>query len=395
MWKKSGAWFFKGIPKYELPQRTPTNRLSMRELRTRPERTPKMCMKVDDSSSDDDEDDTDTTTYNRNSFCRSYASPGKAHESLFLSRFENLRLQSATSTSAPNVGGEHDFVYRKLSPLSMFSRQTSSSCDTNATNPSNDWDMESASGYANAQTKRENGIGPANASSLVRCGSVSSSYSMSETSSANSSILCSSAAANQICREPPLGWLELSLLYSEADHTLDCSLLRARDLPAMDIATLADPYCKLNIITEYGTPKQKKWTQTKTVHKTRCPEFNETVRFFGVEPEELSVSTLYVVILDEDKYGSDFLGTAKIQLGPVSGIRSFTQKQKSTISIHVDIFTWRTSNVRTIMCWRSVLHWSELGRTCVRFNSDGFVIQYKEAIACGSNQTMCKSHGEG
>lgn len=320
MWKKTGAWFFKGIPKYELPQRAPTNRSSMRELRTRPERPPKLCMKVDDSSSDDDEDATGYS--NRNSFCRSYASPGKAHESMFLNRFENLRIHSSTSSSVPNVGGDHDnFVYRKLSPLSMFSRQTSSSCDTNTTNASNDWDMDSSIAYNNSQTKRENGIGPANATSLVRCGSVSSSYSMSETSSANSSILCSTVGAHQICREPPLGWLELSLLYSESDHTLDCSLLRARDLPAMDIATLADPYCKLNIITEYGTPKQKKWTQTKTVHKTRSPEFNETVRFFGVEPEELSMSTLYVVILDEDKYGSDFLGTAKIQLGPVSFVQ--------------------------------------------------------------------------
>lgn len=240
MWKKTGAWFFKGIPKYELPQRAPTSRSSMRELRSRPERTPKMCMKVDDSSSDDDDD---IAGYNRNSFCRSYASPGKAHESMFLNRFENLRIQSAGSTSTPNVGGDHDtLVYRKLSPLSMFSRQTSSSCDTNTTTASNDWDMESATGYNNTQAKRENGIGPASATSLVRCGSVSSSYSMSETSSANSSILCSTVGANQICREPPLGWLELSLLYSEADHTLDCSLLRARDLPAMDIATLADPY---------------------------------------------------------------------------------------------------------------------------------------------------------
>lgn len=126
-----------------------------------------------------------------------------------------------------------------------------------------------------------------------------------------------------MCREPPLGWLELSLLYTEAEHSLDCSLLRARDLPAMDLTSLADPYCKLNLVnTVYGTPKQKKWIQTKTVHKTRSPEFNETIRFFGVEPDELDVSMLYVVILDEDKYGSDFLGTAKIQLRPVSQMPS-------------------------------------------------------------------------
>lgn len=85
----------------------------------------------------------------------------------------------------------------------------------------------------------------------------------------------------------------------------------------MDSSGLADPFCKINIITEYGASKQKKWIATKTVHKTKNPEFNESVRFLGVEPDELSGSILYVVILDDDKYGHDFLGTAKILLGPV------------------------------------------------------------------------------
>lgn len=119
-------------------------------------------------------------------------------------------------------------------------------------------------------------------------------------------------------REPCLGWLELSVNYSEADHTLDCSLVRARDLPAMDVSGHADPFCKINIITEYGS-KQKKWFLTKTVHKTTNPEFNEKVRFLGVEPDEmLSGSMLYVVILDDDHYGHDFLGAAKINLAPVN-----------------------------------------------------------------------------
>lgn len=74
------------------------------------------------------------------------------------------------------------------------------------------------------------------------------------------------------------------------------------------------------------------------MHKTRSPEFNETVRFFGVEPEELSMSTLYVVILDEDKYGSDFLGTAKIQLGPVSFMQIFRMLQWMTI---FNCFYWQ------------------------------------------------------
>lgn len=86
----------------------------------------------------------------------------------------------------------------------------------------------------------------------------------------------------------------------------------------MDSSGLADPFCKVNIITEYGTTKQKKWFSTKTVHKTINPEFNESVRFLGVEPEELGCATLYVVLLDDDNYGYDFLGAAKINLGLVS-----------------------------------------------------------------------------
>lgn len=108
------------------------------------------------------------------------------------------------------------------------------------------------------------------------------------------------------------------LSYAESDHTLDCAVVRARDLPAMDTAGLADPFCKVNIITEYGTAKQKKWFGTRTVHKSINPEFNETVRFLGVEPEELGNSTLYVVVLDDDRYGHDYLGAARIHLGPVS-----------------------------------------------------------------------------
>lgn len=86
----------------------------------------------------------------------------------------------------------------------------------------------------------------------------------------------------------------------------------------MDLSGHADPFCKINIITEYGS-KQKKWFATKTVHKTTNPEFNEKVRFLGVEPDEvINGCMLYVVILDDDHYGHDFLGAAKLNLAPVS-----------------------------------------------------------------------------
>ncbi len=111
-----------------------------------------------------------------------------------------------------------------------------------------------------------------------------------------------------------MGWLELSLNYNESNNTLDVAILRARDLPPMDSMGLADPFCKLNIITIENCLRSSKWLKTKTAHKTKNPEFNETLTFIGITLEDISNCSLYVVLLDEDKYGHDFLGSTKLSL---------------------------------------------------------------------------------
>lgn len=117
-----------------------------------------------------------------------------------------------------------------------------------------------------------------------------------------------------VYRDPVLGWLEISISYDESRHCLDCSILRARDLPPMDTQSLADPFCKANVITGDSKFKYTKWMKTKVAHKTINPEFNETFNFIGMEPEELADSILYVVVFDDDKYGHDFLGACKFSL---------------------------------------------------------------------------------
>lgn len=57
MWKKTGAWFYKGIPKYEVPQRCNSVRIASREIRLRAEKPVKMGIKCVDTSSEEDEDD--------------------------------------------------------------------------------------------------------------------------------------------------------------------------------------------------------------------------------------------------------------------------------------------------------------------------------------------------
>lgn len=119
-------------------------------------------------------------------------------------------------------------------------------------------------------------------------------------------------------REPiVLGWLEVSINYDETQDTLFCTLLRARDLPPMDSQGLSDPFCKVNIITAENTLRHTRWQKSRIAHKTNNPEFNETFTFIGMSYEDMTSSSLFVVLLDDDKYGNDFLGATKISMGLV------------------------------------------------------------------------------
>lgn len=85
----------------------------------------------------------------------------------------------------------------------------------------------------------------------------------------------------------------------------------------MDSQGLSDPFCKVNVITPENNLRHTRWYKSRISHKTTNPEFNETFTFMGMSTEEINGSSLYVVILDDDKYGNDFLGAAKIPLGSV------------------------------------------------------------------------------
>lgn len=274
---------------------------------SRPSRTRNRGIKVNDSSSDEFDDDNPNES-EIGACARSNSVCTKRSSSYFLERMNSFRHHSRPMNSTSSLN-EDGFFYRKLdlgklSSLNLFGRSSSSfKCDAESNGQYGDnTSLSFNDSSCNGSMRRDS----------------EPSTSVSETSSTNDTHLGILTISNQICREQPTGWLDVSLIYSENEHTLDCTILRARDLPAVEITCAPDPYARLNIVTECDKLKQKKWLQTHTVQKTRCPEFNETVRFFGVEPEELPTSRLYIVILDEDKYGSDFLGTVKIHLGPVS-----------------------------------------------------------------------------
>ncbi|XP_064612197.1 rabphilin-3A-like isoform X2 [Liolophura sinensis] len=108
-----------------------------------------------------------------------------------------------------------------------------------------------------------------------------------------------------------LGTLEFSLLYDSVNNALHCTVVRARGLKAMDSNGLSDPYVKLHLLP--GASKSNK-LRTKTIHKTLNPEWNETLTYYGITEEDMIKKTLRLSVLDEDAFGYDFIGETRVPL---------------------------------------------------------------------------------
>lgn len=260
IWKKSGAWFYKGIPKYDLPPPVqPQYRRTLTTIR--------LQGNLNTSSSDDDDDDDDVFR-------------------LFKSR--RKRVMDTTSLA--------------------------SHAETQSTNGS----------LLETQSLSQAAIGGGGGCSAGGGGGVGGD---SESIYSMASCIMVRNSSNDSIREASVGWLEVVLSYDEAEQWLHCSVIRARDLRSMDANGFTDPFCKLNLVTAEGTCRHVNWSRTKTVHKTRNPEFNESISFAAVSEETLLNCWLYIVLLDDDKYGHDFLGTAKVHLAMVRRRRKWASSE--------------------------------------------------------------------
>ncbi|CAG0891959.1 unnamed protein product [Darwinula stevensoni] len=126
------------------------------------------------------------------------------------------------------------------------------------------------------------------------------------------------------------GELEFSLTYYEDQQALHCTVIRAKDLQATEHTGYADPYVLVHLLPRAARVRdhtchafwrmQSKYVKggemrTRTVHRTLHPEFNETVTYHGIRPEDLVVKSLQLSVnddtlrsTDEDRFGHDNLG---------------------------------------------------------------------------------------
>ncbi|XP_058672587.1 rabphilin-3A isoform X4 [Ammospiza caudacuta] len=109
-----------------------------------------------------------------------------------------------------------------------------------------------------------------------------------------------------------LGALEFSLLYDQDNSSLHCTLIKAKGLKPMDSNGLADPYVKLHLLP--GASKSNK-LRTKTLRNTRNPVWNETLVYHGITDEDMQRKTLRISVCDEDKFGhNEFIGETRVAL---------------------------------------------------------------------------------
>ncbi|NXM75057.1 DOC2B protein, partial [Serilophus lunatus] len=86
-----------------------------------------------------------------------------------------------------------------------------------------------------------------------------------------------------------LGTLDFSLLYDQENSALHCTINKAKGLKPMDHNGLADPYVKLHLLP--GASKANK-LRTKTLHNTLNPTWNETLTYYGITDEDMIRKTL-------------------------------------------------------------------------------------------------------
>nr|CAB3266768.1 synaptotagmin-7 [Phallusia mammillata] len=117
--------------------------------------------------------------------------------------------------------------------------------------------------------------------------------------------------------EPPmenLGKLEFSTVYVFSESTLQVKVIRASDLPAMDLSGTSDPFVKCCLL-----PDRKRKLETKIRHKTLNPTWQETLSFEGLAYEKIQQRVLYLQVLDYDRFSrNDPIGEVLIPLNTIN-----------------------------------------------------------------------------
>ena len=116
-----------------------------------------------------------------------------------------------------------------------------------------------------------------------------------------------------------LGKVYFSISYDSENMVLTLKILKATGLPAKDFSGTSDPFVKILLL-----PDKKHKLETRVKRKNLHPTWNEVFRFEGFPHNKLMNRTLYLQVLDYDRFSrNDPIGEieiplCEIDLGPMT-----------------------------------------------------------------------------
>ncbi|XP_060793487.1 synaptotagmin-6 [Neoarius graeffei] len=109
-----------------------------------------------------------------------------------------------------------------------------------------------------------------------------------------------------------LGEIMFSLCYLPTAGRLTLTVIKCRNLKAMDITGYSDPYVKVSLICDGKRLKKKKTTIKKN---TLNPTYNEAI-IFDIPPENMDQVSLHISVMDYDLVGhNEIIGVNRVGSG--------------------------------------------------------------------------------
>uniref|UniRef100_A0A3Q3XGH1 C2 domain-containing protein n=1 Tax=Mola mola TaxID=94237 RepID=A0A3Q3XGH1_MOLML len=149
-----------------------------------------------------------------------------------------------------------------------------------------------------------------------------------------------------------LGELMFSLCYLPTAGRLTITIIKARNLKAMDITGASDPYVKVSLMCDNRRLKKRK---TSTKRNTLNPVYNEAI-VFDVPPENIEQISLLIAVMDYDRVGhNEVIGVCRVgneaeSLGRDHWSEMLTYPRKPIARWHPLIEVWDVVGIDTFLC---------------------------------------------
>ncbi|XP_045152629.1 rabphilin-3A [Echinops telfairi] len=314
VWKRSGAWFFKGFPKQVLPQPMPIKKAKPQQPASEPAApepsAPEPKHPVRAPARDDPED---RRGPGQKAGPDAAPSPGRGSYGPPVRRASEVRMSSAArdadSWDHRHGGTAGDASQSPGGLRRANSVQASKPAPTSLQSPA-----QPQHGQPGPPGGSRPGPGPAGRfpdqrPEVAPCQPGYPGATAREERAGEEEEEANSYDSDEATT---LGALEFSLLYDQDNSSLQCTIIKAKGLKPMDSNGLADPYVKLHLLP--GASKSNK-LRTKTLRNTRNPVWNETLVYHGITEEDMQRKTLRISVCDEDKFGhNEFIGETRFSL---------------------------------------------------------------------------------